>query len=496
MSSSSMPAYYELSWAILSTIGLANVFFGITVVGIVGFSLVALVPITVSAACAIANGMCYYAFYTDYPIVNRAVASAFADFTWLVLQNTSRVVFLSLFWVLITAVSSLRIAILIIRTRYILNGSKDGEALDTITSLHIGYFTTVALVECLNAVFLLRKFHWARWSALNVSLFSYLMRSTEIRLAMLALVGITRAVTYSFQTTAQSATSISSQLDRFAYTLECVFPVMMFIDILAARLVFAHNSHSDSYMHNGPRSTNHASQRLADLDEIDLELSAILSSERIPLEVKAARKAIAEANIDVSQITHVVFTTCTDAAHPGYDHYMAQQLGLPNAVEKVPLHGVGCSGGLATLRTVANLALGHTTRGKPARVLCVALEVVTLLAKAELDLINELQETRIGACLFSDGSRSVVLSNSIGKQSKPIYQLLGWKHSSVREADEILRFDGIKKTHDNEGRNMYDAVASTYFKQYWALTWKDIPVDSNLEDVDCGTLLDKLLSFV
>ncbi|KFA76103.1 hypothetical protein S40288_00320 [Stachybotrys chartarum IBT 40288] len=167
----------------------------------------------------------------------------------------------------------------------------------------------------------------------------------------------------------------------------------------------------------------------------------VFMSEGVPLAVSAARKAISEAKLDVSEITHIVATTCTDTANPGYDHYVAKQLGLPVTVERVLLHGVGCSGGLAALRTAANLALGHTARGKPARVLCVALEVCTLLAKAELDLINDLQETRIGACLFSDGASSVVLSNGIGNQPKPIYELLGWEYSSIPEADDKLRFD-------------------------------------------------------
>ncbi|KAI8401342.1 hypothetical protein FOFC_18211 [Fusarium oxysporum] len=45
------------------------------------------------------------------------------------------------------------------------------------------------------------------------------MRSTEVRLALLAVIGVMRAITYSFQTTAHSATNVASQLDRFAYTM-------------------------------------------------------------------------------------------------------------------------------------------------------------------------------------------------------------------------------------------------------------------------------------
>lgn len=82
--SAAVPEYFELSWAILSTIGLSNIMFGLIVVGISGFSPISLVPIITSAAGAIANGMCYYAYYADYPIISTAVASGFADITWMV----------------------------------------------------------------------------------------------------------------------------------------------------------------------------------------------------------------------------------------------------------------------------------------------------------------------------------------------------------------------------------------------------------------------------
>ena len=77
-------AYFELSWAILSTIGITNLFFSFIVIGLVGFTPISLVPIIVSVAGAIANGLCYYAFYAGYPEINTAVASAFADMAWLV----------------------------------------------------------------------------------------------------------------------------------------------------------------------------------------------------------------------------------------------------------------------------------------------------------------------------------------------------------------------------------------------------------------------------
>jgi hypothetical protein len=155
-------------------------------------------------------------------------------------------------------ISCIRTVILVTRIRFILSTASTGDlnavassAGDTrlqslVDNLHVGYFSSIALVEVASAFFLLREFRAARRisvrAAIKTGLFSYLMRSTEIRVALLAVVGITRAITYSFQNSAQSATNTASQVDRFAYTLECVFPVVMLIDMLASRVVFAGNT--------------------------------------------------------------------------------------------------------------------------------------------------------------------------------------------------------------------------------------------------------------
>lgn len=171
------------------------------------------------------------------------------------------------------------------------------------------------------------------------------------------------------------------------------------------------------------------------------EVHKMFISEGVPLAIRAARKAIDEAKIDLRSITHIVSTTCTDSANPGFDHFVAKGLGIEHKVEKVLLHGVGCSGGLAAMRTGANLALGHRARGLAARVLCVALEISTTLVRSELDSINELQQTRIGACLFSDCASAVVLSNGLGDPVDPIYDLLGWDHRIIPDTEEDLGFD-------------------------------------------------------
>ncbi|PMD65426.1 thiolase-like protein [Hyaloscypha bicolor E] len=172
------------------------------------------------------------------------------------------------------------------------------------------------------------------------------------------------------------------------------------------------------------------------------ELCNVFLKDGVALAVTAARKALHEAQLSPLDITHVVSTTCTNSANPGFDHYVCKQLGMTQPVEKVLLHGIGCSGGLASLRTAANLALGSSFRGRKARVLVVALEISSLLVRSELDSVNELQQTRIGVTLFSDCASALVLSNNVGaKGAEPVYELLGWDHRIIPDTEEDLGFD-------------------------------------------------------
>ena len=173
------------------------------------------------------------------------------------------------------------------------------------------------------------------------------------------------------------------------------------------------------------------------------ELNAIFREEGVPLSVNACRKAIKEWGGSTDEITHVVTTTCTNSANPGFDHYVCKELGIRKNVEKILLHGIGCSGGLAAIRTAANIALGLSFRHKPARVLVLACEITSLLVRSELDSIHENQEVRIGVCLFADCASACIISNGVGikTSTEPVYELLGWKHEVLDDSDKDLGFD-------------------------------------------------------
>lgn len=161
------------------------------------------------------------------------------------------------------------------------------------------------------------------------------------------------------------------------------------------------------------------------------------------LSVAACRKALDQWGGDLSEITHVVATTCTHSANPGYDHHVIKELGLNQSIEKVLLHGVGCSGGLAALRTAANIALGSSFRQKPARILVVACEISSTFVRSELESIHHDQDIRIGIALFSDCASALVMGNGYSDRfgEEPLLEILDWDHRIIENTEKDLGFD-------------------------------------------------------
>ena len=173
------------------------------------------------------------------------------------------------------------------------------------------------------------------------------------------------------------------------------------------------------------------------------QLNELFMREGVRLSVNACKKALKEWGGSLDGITHVVSTTCTNSANPGYDHFVIKELGIRSNVEKVLLHGIGCSGGMAAIRTAANMALGASYRQKPARVLVLACEISSILVRSELESIHQNQEVRIGVCLFGDCASACVISNGVGDepQNPILYSLLGWKHEVLEDSHSDLGFD-------------------------------------------------------
>ncbi|KAJ7495399.1 thiolase-like protein [Mycena latifolia] len=175
------------------------------------------------------------------------------------------------------------------------------------------------------------------------------------------------------------------------------------------------------------------------------EMSAIFLKHGVALAVSAARAAIKDAGISVGDITHVVSSTCTNSSNPGYDVLVARDLGLRPTVEKVLLHGVGCTGGLAGLRLASTLCDAAASRGRPANVLVVASEITSPLGRWYLDCLDKNQEFPIGLAIYGDGASALVVSLDTnvqnGQGETGIFEVVSSTHMIVPGTEDQLTFN-------------------------------------------------------
>lgn len=117
--------------------------------------------------------------------------------------------------------------------------------------------------------------------------------------------------------------------------------------------------------------------------------------------VAAARSALAEARIDARDVDAVVTVSSTGIATPSLEARVMGELGFRADVERVPVFGLGCAGGVTGLSIGAKLA-----RAAPGDVvLVVAVELCTLAFRADRDDKADV----ISTALFGDGAAAAVL---------------------------------------------------------------------------------------
>lgn len=114
------------------------------------------------------------------------------------------------------------------------------------------------------------------------------------------------------------------------------------------------------------------------------------------------------------------------------------------------LSGIGCAGGLATIRTAATIANDATLRGRPACVLGFTCDVTSTNIRCDLKMISENpEEIRASMALFSDASAAFVICNSLGLKvnNNAVYTVLDWENSVIpgTQSDENCLIDPLGK---------------------------------------------------
>ncbi len=117
--------------------------------------------------------------------------------------------------------------------------------------------------------------------------------------------------------------------------------------------------------------------------------------------VAAAKRALEAARLTAAEIDTIVTVSSTGVATPSLEARVAMRMGFRPDVERVPVFGLGCAGGVSGLSIAARLA-----RSRPgSTVLLVVVETCTLSFR-----LDQLTKANIVAtALFGDGAAACVL---------------------------------------------------------------------------------------
>lgn len=180
--------------------------------------------------------------------------------------------------------------------------------------------------------------------------------------------------------------------------------------------------------------------KLPTISECDL----LFKEYAVPMAEKAANKALQDWGGSLNDITHIVVVTCTNTANPGLDYLLSQRLSLHKNVSRTLLHGVGCAGGAAALRTANEVLLGRSALQKPARALVVACEFTTMFLRTEIADVVRDNQVHIGPTLFGDGAGALILSNGLGIQNteaRSLWKILNAQSTTLENSAQCLEFN-------------------------------------------------------
>lgn len=117
--------------------------------------------------------------------------------------------------------------------------------------------------------------------------------------------------------------------------------------------------------------------------------------------VEATLKALGNAGLEAKDVDAVVTVSSTGIATPSLEARVSQRIGFRDDIERIPVFGLGCAGGVSGLGIASRIAAGRPG----GLVLLVAVELCTLSFR-----IDKLTNANIVAtALFGDGAAACLV---------------------------------------------------------------------------------------
>ena len=127
----------------------------------------------------------------------------------------------------------------------------------------------------------------------------------------------------------------------------------------------------------------------------------VYQREAIRLSYAAAIRCLGQLPIDRSDITHLIYVSCTGMYAPGVDIALVHQLGLNTHVQRTAINFMGCYAAFNALKVADSIAKAQPD----AKVLVVCTELCSIHFQKGRD-----EDTLLANALFADGAAAAVVS--------------------------------------------------------------------------------------
>ncbi|TVR85279.1 MAG: type III polyketide synthase [Saprospirales bacterium] len=153
----------------------------------------------------------------------------------------------------------------------------------------------------------------------------------------------------------------------------------------------------------------------------------VFENEILALASGSAGRALAEAGLDPTEITHLITVSCTGMRAPGLEIKLSQELGLSDNCERLAVNFMGCYAAFHALKMAHYIC----TAEPDARVLLCCAEACTLHFRK-----TQTADDLLTTALFGDGAASLVVGRDAGN-GKTATKWLAHKAALVPSAEAM-----------------------------------------------------------
>ena len=156
--------------------------------------------------------------------------------------------------------------------------------------------------------------------------------------------------------------------------------------------------------------------------------NALYVENAVALLQRVARDCVADAGLDLAEIDGLVVASTTGIATPSLDALLIERLAMRRDIERLPIFGLGCAGGVIGLARTAQMALSRPD----ARFLFLVVELCGLTFRTN----DHSKSNVIATALFGDGAAGALVGCGVDGPA-----IAGWGEHTWPDTLDVMGWD-------------------------------------------------------